>query len=72
MILGELCNFAGSFKLSPKSFDLDSQLTVVIAYAFVEAIVVVSSIPLFPRLVPAWSLVTNLGIPRLLLEPYPS
>jgi hypothetical protein len=44
MILGELCNFAGPFKLSPKSFDVNFQLTVTTAYAFVEAIVVVSSI----------------------------
>lgn len=43
MILGELCNFAGPFKrFSSIPY---SQLTVAIAYAFVEAIVVVSSIP---------------------------
>jgi hypothetical protein len=42
MILGELCNFAGTFKL-PRSHCFHFQLTVAIAYAFVEAIVVVSS-----------------------------
>lgn len=60
MILGELCNFAGPLTFFlPKSFGrLDFQLTVAIAYAFVEAIVVVSPISPapFPAAVPVASI----------------
>lgn len=65
MILGEICNFAGSCNLSRK-FSPGFHLPISVAYAFVEAIVVVSPISPPHREGP-----NSITFPRLPSEPCP-